>query len=604
MDILNINLEKLKSFAIKAYIHVFGEEYKDIIKDRIKSLGWISYDNIEGVESYVDFLKKCKKKALAVKFLEKIGVDISKQKEKGFAEDFDKDITDLLKMYLGDTILFSYFEPGDLEAFTTGIRAWISKEDNERIKNEKIKFLNYIRDSNQNSITLENYDAYCKTEEYKKILKKIESYLKILYELIKEYEKYLKSLKKYEYYISMEKDRKKRIEEREKMKLYIQIEPSLPTDLRKLLDKKCESIQDKYDCLLCSEMGVKSSFEFFSIEDEEKLKNPNTEQFEKQIIIRNRIFFLQNKSGVDIQSLKEKFSTDEELYDYLMEQPEIRRLIPSNLVVSQISRLRREAYSKTKYNYVEERLGNHFTHNLAIINLLINNSVGIASIINNFTGIISLKLLFTVRDFDQGFIDETFLHEMCHTVETRITQGKGIYSSGFEENLNLFNPELTQMNPHSTRHRKYERFNENVTDTFSNEATQYLHSLGIYLIEPKEVCYRREKDSNTHIVIRNLLKPFIQKYRKSIVKARILGDYSDLFNSIGKENFEELNDVISILDLLYIKGASEKINKGQLDDPIVVEYLKQEKRLKDLYVKMENYQTKSIEEYAHEEEKG
>lgn len=69
------------------------------------------------------------------------------------------------------------------------------------------------------------------------------------------------------------------------------------------------------------------------------------------------------------------------------------------------------------------------------------------------------------------------------------------------------------------------------------------------------------------------------------------------------EIFEELNDVISILDLLYIKGANEKLNQGQLEDPIVVEYNKQEKRLKELYVKMENYQAKSIEESAHEEEK-
>lgn len=604
MDIININLERLKSFAIKAYIHVFGEEYKDIIKDRIKSLGWISYDNIEGVESYITFLKKCKKKELALKFLEKIGVDVRKQKEKGYAEDFEKDITDLLKRYLGDTIMFSYFEPGNVEAFTTGIRAWISKEDNERIKNEKINFINYIRGSNQSTITLENFDEYCKTEEYKKILKKIESYLKILYELIKEYERYLKSLKKYEYYIYLEKDLKERIEEREKMKLYIQIESTLPTDLRKLLDKKCGSILDKYNYLLCSEMGVKSTFEFFSMGDEEKLNNPDTEQSEKQKIIKNRISFLANVGEVDLFKLKEKFSTDEELYDYLMEQPEIQSLVPSNLVVSQISRLRREAYFKTKCNYVEERLGHYFTYNIAFINELINNRVGITYTINSFTRRISLKLLFTVRDFDQGFIDDTFLHEMCHTVETRITQGKGIYSSGFEENLNLFNSELTQMNPHSAIHRKYERFNEYVADTFSYEATQYLHSLGIYLIEPKEVCYRKEQDYNTYIEIRNLLKPFIQKYRKAIIKARIIGDYSDLFNSIGKENFEELNDVISILDLLYIKGASEKINKGQLDDPIVVEYLKQEKRLKELYVTMENYQTKSIEESSHEEEKG
>lgn len=603
MDILNINLERLKSFAIKAYIHVFGEEYKDIIEKRIKDIDTVCYNNLEGINSYVIFLKRCKRKELALKFLEKIGVDVSEQKEIGFAEDFDKDINDLMKAYLGDTIAFSYFMPGNKEILIAGIRAWIPKEDNERIKNEKIKFLNYIRGSNQNPITLENYDAYCKTEEYKQILQKIESYLKILYELIKEYEKYLKSLKKYEYYISMERDRKTRIEEREKMKLYIQIEPSLPSELRKLLDKKCESIKDKYDYLLCSEMGIKSSFEFFSLEDEEKLKDPNTEKSEKQKIIRNRIFFLTDSGEIDLKRLKEKFATDEELYYYLIEQPEFKRFIPSTIVASKISRLRKEAYCNTKYKYLEEIAGKNITSNLAVANLLINNSVGVDSFIDGFTRIIYLKLFFTVRDFDKGFIDETFLHEMCHTVETRVNQGTGIYSSGFEENLNLLNPEQTLMNPYAPNYRKYERFNENVTDTFSSEATEYLHSLGFYLIEPKEVCYRREKDSNTHIAIRNLLKPFIQKYRKAIIKARILGDYSDLFNSIGKENFEELNDVISILDLLYIKGANEKLNQGQLEDPIVVEYNKQEKRLKELYVKMENYQAKSIEESAHEEEK-
>ena len=189
MNILDIKIKKLIPYAIDAYVHVFGEEYRSIIEERLNKLSWVYYSNIDGVENYASFLKKCKRKELATEFLEQIGIDVSKQKEKGFAEDFDADLSEILEKYLGEEYSLMFI-PEFKDKVFDGIRAWISKDETKKVRQEKIKFLNYIRGQDKTPITEENYDDFCKTEEYKQILQKIESYLQLFDEKVKKYEEF------------------------------------------------------------------------------------------------------------------------------------------------------------------------------------------------------------------------------------------------------------------------------------------------------------------------------------------------------------------------------------------------------------------------------
>ncbi len=592
MNILDIYIKKLIPYAIDAYVHVFGEEYRSIIEERLNKLSWVYYSNIGGVESYVGFLKECKRKELATEFLEQIGIDVSKQKEKGFAEDFDADLNEILNKYLGGVYSsLIFFIPEFKEISLSGIRAWIPQKETKDIRQEKIDFLNYIRGQDKTPITEENYDDFCKTDEYKQILQKIESYLQLFDEKVKKYEEYLGTLKVYDDYCASERKRKAEIEKSVKEDLYSDIQAFLPEELRRLLDAKHNSTIEKYDCLLDSELGIKSRLEYFSLEDEEKLNNPDTPSLEKQIIIENRIGFFKYNLDLDISNMEKEFDTKLELYNYLMKQPEFKNLIPPDAVISQISKLRQESYTKSVHKYFSE-----FPDNLH--NNLESNSVCISSA-SRKKGEIFPILFFTVRKGEQGFLDCTFLHEICHAIEFRINNEKWQCCIGFEEkqDFNNLNNQCI-MSKYLSDKRKYERFNECVTDIFAKEATDYLHSQEIYLLEPKEICFQKEMNTNTHIFIRDLIKPFIEKYREAVLKARILGDYTDLFNQIGQENFEELNDVISKIDSMWFKGV---LKPDKVSVETNREYTKELERLQQVYRNMENYQAKSIEAHGEED---
>ena len=65
---------------------------------------------------------------------------------------------------------------------------------------------------------------------------------------------------------------------------------------------------------------------------------------------------------------------------------------------------------------------------------------------------------------------------------------------------------------------------------------------------------------------------------------------SFIHNKVGKENFEQLNDVINKVDYLVSKG----LRSGLKDtNPLVQEYYKEAEKLEKIYINMEKYKTKN-----------
>ena len=57
MNFLDIDIENFKSYIIEAYTKVFGEEYKEMLKDRIERTVLFHYNNVAGMQRYVEHLK-------------------------------------------------------------------------------------------------------------------------------------------------------------------------------------------------------------------------------------------------------------------------------------------------------------------------------------------------------------------------------------------------------------------------------------------------------------------------------------------------------------------------------------------------------------------
>ena len=194
-------------------------------------------------------------------------------------------------------------------------------------------------------------------------------------------------------------------------------------------------------------------------------------------------------------------------------------------------------------------------------------------------------LFYTIRQ--GGVLDYTMLHEFCHVIETNKENGKCV-GSGFDI--------TEELNPYRKDKRKYERLNENFTDIFSIQATRTLHKKGKYLLEPQELVIPNIMDYNTSGITKKMLIPFLQKYKKQIIEARIIRNIDKLLEIIGENNFEELNDCINKVDYLIEKKNLNKYIGKKEKNEVVKKYNGQLERLKTIYANMELYTSRTEEQ--------
>ena len=117
----------------------------------------------------------------------------------------------------------------------------------------------------------------------------------------------------------------------------------------------------------------------------------------------------------------------------------------------------------------------------------------------------------------------------------------------------------------------------------------------------QEIVISNIMDANTSSITKNMLMPFLKRYKEQIIRARITGDINSLLEVVGKGNFEELNDCINVVDyFIYEKGLSKILEKRANNDrkekekdiesteeEVIEEYEKQLQRLDRIYISME-----------------
>ncbi len=203
-------------------------------------------------------------------------------------------------------------------------------------------------------------------------------------------------------------------------------------------------------------------------------------------------------------------------------------------------------------------------------------------------GIVDDKLIplmfLTLRTSEFGETDYIILHELIHALESEISYEYD-YRCGFEPRVYVGEK---SSHIYKTNKRKYERFNEAVTDIFALEVLNNLRSKNIYLLDDKHIL-KENHNQNTSQILKHILSPFIERYRNEIICARITGDFSNLFNTIGKDNFENLNDIIDYIDMLIEMGLEYPLMNKEYSNKIVIEYINELKKLSNLYDDMSKY---------------
>ena len=450
MDSFKINIEKYLENIINVYVKIFGEQYRKIIEERVRSTEFIEYNTEQSVRSYIFFLENCKAQELSIKFLREIGIDVSSLEGKTYTEELPGDIRRLIREYIGGISGFTYLP----EHNTLGIRAFdkkvqdANKEREDEIERNQIQFLNFLF-ADEEFYSKPDVEEFFKTPKGKETYKKIQEYIEIYNSIFREYKEFENTLEPYKKYV----------------------------------------------------------------QDRKNIKFSETEEF-KEIL---------EKIGDTEENRK--------ILEYVLTERKLMTIAGKDF--------KRPTIFFTRF----------------------------------------------VSELEKGGMDDyTLLHEYCHAIEMH-KEKTGVEEDYFVSGLDII--DQNESNQYRNDKRKYEILNETITDIFSVEATIILHTRGIYISEPQELTNEDILACNTSIILKKLLLPFVTKYKEKIVRARITGDMQSLFNIIGIENFESLNDCVNKIDHLILEGLEKDLKSKRNDSELIKEYNRQKRRIEEIYRNME-----------------
>lgn len=599
MDKLNIDFNSLLPYVIDAFSSVYGDEYRSIISKKINSAVIVSYHDVEGLDDYIFYLKNCKERELSIHFLEEIGVNIQSTAKKNYTKYFDDDIKNILNCLIDDTFGFS-FKNID---YWAPLRAF-NKDNNsnpDRLLKNKIKILNYLLENKQVKITEENFQSFTETEEFSKLLKKINEFNMVYEKVLSEYNNWLNKLIPYEKYIEDEKKRKEDILQKKKRELFSDFFDQLPCFVKDSIYKK--ELNKQQDTILGSrDISHKSIIEYFSYEQIKKLESSNVSLLDKFWIVYWQTEYLRNL-GVTIPNEDIiKCNSEEDINNYLsfLNQDDIKKYLPSDELINYILSIREIKYEEALREYYTTRkdfidvmkmFNSDRPNNIEFIYHMIKNKrVCIAGrgATNEDNEFVSL-MFYTIRVSDGGRLSFSFMHENGHIIDQN-QKGCGFESfDDFGENF--------RKNPYDNSLRKYERFNETLNDIFTIEAIKILQDQGIYLLEAEKITSLDPSNYNTSSITKSLLQPLLQKFRRQVIKAKINSEPEELIKYIGENNFEELVDVINKVDYLLRNEVLSKIDNSP-EDAMVIEYFEQLERAKQIYINIDNYYVDNFEDLS------
>ena len=583
MNPFTLDFHKYKSIILDAIIEVYGKEFSSLIQKRYEAIYYVPYVNYQGIEDYYRFLINCKSKELTIKFLKIVGIDTSKYKITSYADELPTDLKEKAKNIFGGDHIFEPLFRNAPDSFKAFIPKYNKDYTEDYIIENKLKFINEIKRLGTPTITEHNLEEFIKTEEYKRI-ESMAFYCNGIYDtLLEQMDEYIETIKQYDEYYQKELQRKRKIQEQKKIKLFTVLEDCLRGKIKKHIDS-LDSIERKTNELLSSPLEHPSNIEYFNSNYESMLQDPNVEEQTKDWIQRMRMKFFKTM-GADIEPWGDK-------YEDIIKRKDVNELIVYSVFADEVTRLR-------KY-YLEEANKEHILtsdafkdamkyfkddeHNReAVYNIFEKTQVCTSTGANDKYDFNSI-IYYTIISWQCGCMDFVVLHEIIHAIETAQIKKTQQHRCGFE--INVDEPEMSPY-PHKNPKRKYERLNEVITDMLAIEVIELLHRRKIYFLDDEMKTLTEIDNFNTRRVVKLAVSKFFNLYRHHIIEARIYGDISYLTNKIGVENFEEFNRIIDHLDYLTEQGLEERLKENLLYDDMVIMYNHILEQLDELYKKMD-----------------
>ena len=567
-------IEELRPKIIDTIVEVYGKRHRAQIEDRLNNLYINSYVTAEDVQNDYNTKNSHFVAMLSVKFLRKIGMEVSKETEdevySGGTFHLPEEQKDVLRQYFGTSNFTDY---GKILSFDDEL---INSENDYSNRMHKANRCEILKAMGL-EISPENYDEVIQTKQGQECLKRAMEIYKVaaegknelgqFKEDNKDYIEYIEKVKKYEQELKFKYMKKyaEQIVPYCDKELGAKIEEALAKNYT--LDYRFTQDTDK-DGIYIATHGEPLILAF-SDDAEEKLAKDN---FESMRVKSDRVKYFKTK-GLDLGSNYEDYENSEEA----------KKLLPDKGIVETLYAIKKECdkerdmefflntgnYEACKRNIlaqgikVQDNFSKEFVENgvTCIVPNVRQDDNGNYQLFN----IVHLPLVKLLHDYK----DVQIVHELLHTVESsmkQLSKDEIYFKFGFDEAVEPIchnEEELIvddrQSNPNEPK-RSYEIFSENLYQQLAIEVTRRLHEKGIYLYGDPKLAKETGSTSYEHY---NVITANFQKvYREEIIDGMMSPTRDGITEIVGTENFERLNLAVNeYAELPYYKMMEDIIEK-------------------------------------------
>lgn len=567
-------IEELRPKIIDTIVEVYGKRHRAQIEDRLNNLYINSYVTAEDVQNDYNTKNSHFVSILSVKFLRKIGMEVSKETEdevySGGTFHLPEEQKDVLRQYFGTSNFTDY---GKILSFDDEL---INSENDYSNRMHKANRCEILKAMGL-EISPENYDEVIQTKQGQECLKRAMEIYKVAAECKnelgqfkednKDYIEYLEKVKKYEQELKFKYMKKyaTRIVPYCDKELGAKIEEVLAKNYT--ADYRFTQEVDK-DGLYIARYG-KPLILAFSEYAEEKLDDGS---FESLRLKSDRVKYFKAK-GLDLGNNYEDYENSEEA----------KKLLPDKELVETLYTIQEECdkemdmefflntgnYEDCKRNIlaqgikVQDNFSKEFVENgvTCIVPNVRQDDNGNYQLFN----IVHLPLVKILQEYK----DVQIVHELLHTVESsmkQLSKDEIYFKFGFDEAVEPIchnEEELIvddrQSNPNEPK-RSYEIFSENLHQQLAIEVTRRLHEKGIYLYGDQKLAKETGSTSYEHY---NVITANFQKvYREEIIDGMMSPTRDGITEIVGTENFERLNLAVNeYAELPYYKMMEDIIEK-------------------------------------------
>lgn len=284
-------------------------------------------------------------------------------------------------------------------------------------------------------------------------------------------------------------------------------------------------------------------YDYFTDEMDEKLNNSEVSDVEKQTIIKKRMKYFKT-IGIDM-------GDDYSNYTKLEEYPSPEMIREIRKIKKQIQdlynlELNSKIYPNCLFNKKEKEMGLLLdsSEEFSLIRLKEEYNCVHPNIRNNKGKMELIPEMFIYTGIDSLQRDNIIIHELNHIIEMALMDVSGnmvTIRSGWDITQDIIGEKKEHIElEHNAR--KYERLNEIINELLAIDIHKKFKSMygSVFSIQNSEYnlscCYLEQE---------YIAKDFFETYKKKIIESRLTGNMQVLFDAIGEENFEALNNLVN-----------------------------------------------------------